>query len=122
MMQQYIEMLSMNAMTMLSYLGSRFSTFGWITMVVFLTLLLVALKLEEPADMARKIMRSRSAKKKREDIQAIAGDDMVTTQLDLARAYIEMNDKNLAKQVLDRAMKQGNATQQQEAKQLLTEL
>lgn len=122
MMQQYVEMFAMNAMTMLSYLGSRFSTFGWVTMVVFLTLLLVMLKLEEPADIAKKIMRSRSAKKKREEIEAIAGDDMVTTQLDLARAYIEMNDKDLAKQVLSHAAKQGNVSQQQEAKQLLAEL
>ena len=122
MMQQYVEMFAMNSITMLSYLSSRFSTFGWVTMVVFLTLLLVMMKLEEPADIAKRIVRARSAKKKRKDIEAIAGDDMVTTQLDLARAYIEMNNKELAKQVLSHAAKQGNVSQQQEAKQLLTEL
>lgn len=53
------------------------------------------------------------------DIRAIAGDDMMVTQLDLARAYIELGKKKLAKQILDHVIKHGNASQQQSARQLM---
>jgi FimV-like protein len=56
------------------------------------------------------------------DIQAIAGDDVIATQLDLAKAYIEMNQKQTAHTILKQALKQGNASQQQEAKQLLEKI
>lgn len=53
------------------------------------------------------------------DINAIAGDDVLATQLDLARAYIETGRKQLAKKILDHVVKQGNSSQQEEAKYLL---
>jgi len=53
------------------------------------------------------------------DIRAIAGDDMMITQLDLARAYIELGKKKLAKQILDHVIKHGNPSQQQSARQLM---
>jgi FimV-like protein len=53
------------------------------------------------------------------DIRAIAGDDMMVTQLDLARAYIELGKKKLAKQILDHVIKHGNPVQQQSARQLM---
>jgi len=56
------------------------------------------------------------------DIRAIAGDDMIATQLDLARAYMEIGKKQLARKILDHTIKQGNITQQQEAKKLLRRL
>lgn len=56
------------------------------------------------------------------EIHMIAGDDMVTTQLDLARAYIEMNRKHLAKSLLYHVSKQGKPQQQQEARQLIDSL
>ena len=43
------------------------------------------------------------------DIKAIAGDDIVATQLDLARAYMETGKKSLAKKMLEYVAKQGNA-------------
>ena len=54
-----------------------------------------------------------------QDIKAIAGDDEIVTQLDLARAYIEMDKKIMAQQLLQYVMQHGNPTQQQEARQLL---
>jgi FimV-like protein len=51
-------------------------------------------------------------------MNAIAGDDVITTQLDLARAYIETGRKQLAVQILDYVIEHGNPDQQQEAKQL----
>ena len=53
------------------------------------------------------------------DFLAIAGDDVITTQLDLARAYIETDKKTLAATILGYVIKQGNAEQQQEAQQLM---
>ena len=51
-------------------------------------------------------------------LSAIAGDDIITTQLDLARAYIETGRKQLASEILDYVMQQGNPGQQREAQQL----
>lgn len=54
------------------------------------------------------------------DIHAIAGEDALSTQLDLARAYIETGRKQLAKKILLYVAEQGNDLQQEEAKQLLS--
>ncbi|OGT53290.1 MAG: hypothetical protein A3E84_01595 [Gammaproteobacteria bacterium RIFCSPHIGHO2_12_FULL_42_13] len=53
------------------------------------------------------------------DINAIAGEDSIATQLDLARAYIEAGRKQLARKMLDHVVEQGTAMQQQEAEHLL---
>jgi FimV-like protein len=53
------------------------------------------------------------------DINAIAGDDVIATQLDLARAYIETGRKQLAKKILIYVLTQGTVNQQQEAQRLL---
>ncbi len=53
------------------------------------------------------------------DIEMVAGDDIITTQLDLARAYAEMGKKQLAKSILQSVVKQGKPEQQQEARQLI---
>jgi FimV-like protein len=55
------------------------------------------------------------------DLSAIAGEDMLGTQLDLARAYIETNNKTLARKLLTPIMTQGSAEQQREAQRLLTQ-
>jgi len=46
----------------------------------------------------------------------------VATKLDLARAYVEMGDKEGAKEILEEVLKEGNALQQTEANQLLASL
>lgn len=53
------------------------------------------------------------------DINAIAGDDVIATQLDLARAYIETGKAKLAKKILIYVIEKGSASQQQEARHLL---
>jgi FimV-like protein len=53
------------------------------------------------------------------DFSAIAGDDLIATQLDLARAYIETNNKPLAKKILNDVIHQGSRSQKQEARILL---
>src|SRR5688572_26017329 len=54
-----------------------------------------------------------------QDLTAIAGDDLVSTQLDLARAYIETNQKQQALMILEMIIMQGSVTQQEEAKELM---
>ena len=45
-------------------------------------------------------------------------EDQIATQLDLARAYIEIGDKESAKDILDQVMAKGNADQRQQAEEL----
>ncbi len=56
------------------------------------------------------------------DLNAIAGDDVVSTQLDLAKAYIEMNQKKIAKEMLNTIMKIGSSHQKDEARLLIQSL
>jgi FimV-like protein len=53
------------------------------------------------------------------DFASFSGDDLIATQLDLAKAYIEMNEAKLAKQILSKVIKSGSAHQQSEARQLI---
>lgn len=53
------------------------------------------------------------------DISAIAGEDVLATQLDLARAYIETGRKQLAKKILEYVVQQGSDAQRSEARILL---
>lgn len=55
-----------------------------------------------------------------QDLRAIAGDDVIVTQLDLARAYIELGKKKLAKQILEHVLNHGNSSQQQDAERLIS--
>lgn len=57
-----------------------------------------------------------------QDMSAIAGDDVCVTQLDLARAYIELGKTASAKQILENVMLEGDHNQQQTAKELLLTL
>ncbi len=54
------------------------------------------------------------------DVTSIAGEDIYSTQLDLAKAYIETGKVSLATKILTSVKAQGNAIQQQEAQQLLS--
>jgi len=54
-----------------------------------------------------------------DDFDAISGEDVLATQLDLARAYLETDKKALAKTILDAVMKEGNSAQREEAQLLI---
>lgn len=51
----------------------------------------------------------------------LAGDE-AATKLDLARAYLEMGDSEMARGLLDEVLEQGNAQQKQDAKSLIDRL
>lgn len=70
---------------------------------------------------AAKEVSAKSADFHHDHIAAIAGEDVIATQLDLARAYIETGKKQSAKNMLDHVIAAGNMAQQNEA-QLLKQL
>lgn len=57
-----------------------------------------------------------------EEMDFLSDADEASTKLDLARAYIDMGDRDGAKDILDEVMIEGNDNQKQEAKDLLTRL
>lgn len=52
----------------------------------------------------------------------IAGDDVVASKLDLARAYLDMGDQSSAKDLLQAIVQEGNDKQKKEASDLLTHM
>ncbi|CBL45206.1 Hypothetical protein HDN1F_16230 [gamma proteobacterium HdN1] len=57
-----------------------------------------------------------------EDLDFIAGGDEAATKLDLARAYLDMGDRDGARDILDEVAQTGNADQKKEAQALLAHL
>ncbi len=55
-------------------------------------------------------------------MNSIAGENPISTKLDLARAYIEMDKKHLAKSILLSVQKQGTDQQKKQAKKLFETL
>lgn len=56
------------------------------------------------------------------DDSLFADVDEVGTKLDLAKAYIDMGDSDGAKSILDEVVEEGDATQKQEAKELMRQI
>ena len=52
----------------------------------------------------------------------VFGDDAVATKLDLARAYMDMGDPDGARSMLEEVIGEGNSSQQDEARKLLSSL
>lgn len=57
-----------------------------------------------------------------DDFDFLSGTDETATKLDLARAYIDMGDTEGARDILDEVIAEGNADQQQEARELVAKL
>ncbi|TWC42898.1 pilus assembly protein FimV [Pseudomonas sp. SJZ079] len=57
-----------------------------------------------------------------DDFDFLSGTDETATKLDLARAYIDMGDTEGARDILDEVIAEGNEDQQQEARELVTNL
>lgn len=72
----------------------------------------ISLDLEEPAAAAGMAVTAMDE----------GGGAEVATKLDLARAYVEMGDKEGAKEILEEVLKEGNSQQQADANQLLASL
>ncbi len=57
-----------------------------------------------------------------DDMDFLSDGDEVATKLDLARAYIDMGDRDGASDILDEVLEQGSENQQEEARELLDQL
>jgi FimV-like protein len=77
---------------------------------------------QEAAAIQASAMHAKNFTISSKDIETIAGDDVLTTQLDLARAYIETERKALAKNILNNVILQGSLEQQAEARGLMEKL
>jgi FimV-like protein len=86
-------------------------------LLAIVTLLIIFILL--PRTKRKKISNDRFHLK---DINIIAGEDVLATQLDLAKAYLEMDQKKLAKKALKRVAKKGTLSQQKEARNLMKAL
>lgn len=93
-----------------------------------LSLRLDDVPLEEPAAPTANVINLTSAivarreTEESEDLDFITDGDEASTKLDLARAYIDMGDREGAKDILDEVLLEGNTDQQREAKELLARL
>lgn len=57
-----------------------------------------------------------------DDFSFLSGTDETATKLDLARAYIDMGDAEGARDILDEVIAEGNPAQQDEARELISQL
>lgn len=57
-----------------------------------------------------------------DEFDFLSGSDEASTKLDLARAYIEMDDKEGARDILEEVAVEGNSEQQQQAKELMAQI
>ena len=57
-----------------------------------------------------------------DDFGFLSGTDETATKLDLARAYIDMGDAEGARDILDEVAVEGDATQQEQARELMSQL
>jgi pilus assembly protein FimV len=56
------------------------------------------------------------------DLEFLESSDQITTKLDLAKAYVDMNDVESAREILQEVLNEGSEEQKQEAQSLLSQL
>ena len=90
--------------------------------VVILVLLLVWLLWTFRAKKNTQPLHHGSPEKKSTNYNYLAGDDVVASKLDLARSYIDMGDKDNARDILLSVLQGGDKKQKAEAKELLSKI
>lgn len=108
---------------LLIFMHAHYSPLYFATAVMALMILLRLMRKEK----ARQTVQVKETPRPREHLtpeetHVIAGDHPIATQLDLARAYIEMDKKHLAKSILLHVQRQGSDHQKAEAKKLMNSL
>lgn len=107
MLEHYQYFIFTHLKAVLFFLNEQLTPQGCLILSGLLLLILFILKLEKSPTPTSS-----------QDIHAIAGDDVMATQLDLARAFLEMDKKALAMPILAEVKRHGNPLQKQEAQQL----
>lgn len=95
---------------------------GVISLILILAFFLFSERNRKPSSKNTETSKEPKPVISSQDIRSIAGDDVMATQLDLARAYIEMGKNTLAKKILEHVLIHGSPTQQQEASELTNTL
>lgn len=122
---QFFSNYLQNLKELFNYIAS--SALPWNAILIFIvlytTLLLIRFRKKHLQKTKKPISTGPSTRVlSSQDIRAISGGDVMATQLDLARAYIEMDKTSLAKKILLHVAEHGNPAQQQEARQLVNVL
>lgn len=89
------------------------------TIVAVALLIFMRLNRKKPKPLSSKSFTPAKSVITSQDIKAIAGDDVMATQLDLARAYVEMGKKQLAKKILQHVVTNGDISQKEQAQRLI---
>lgn len=115
---------SNNIATIEAYFRAHASPIYLLISVLALMLLLRALRIQRQQRVVAKAYQPTPSAEfvTNNEVNIIAGDNPVATKLDLARAYIEMDKKHLAKSILYNVQKQGTEQQKKEAQKLLDTL
>jgi FimV-like protein len=95
---------------------------GAAIVVILIALLFLLLSSGEKKTIEKGSVRESLAKPTDKAMQQVAGEDVLASKLDLARAMIDMDDLASAKQILEDVAVHGNEQQQAEAKALLDNL
>lgn len=78
---------------------------------------------EESYEMRREISEPEySPRSSKEDFSQLAGEDVIATKLDLAMAYINMEDYESSREILNEILEGGTPKQKEEAKRLLQQI
>jgi|SRR6185312_16166826 len=118
MFESYLPLILTAVQTFLLSVNQYLTNKGCLALAGIFVLLLILLKLKKPQK-NKAVRLIKNSEEMQQTVNAIAGDDVFTTQLDLARAYIEMDQKTLAQEILAQVIQQGNTIQQHEAKLLM---
>jgi pilus assembly protein FimV len=119
----YIHYFLAATQSVLLYLNESLTPIGCLALAGFLVLVLFVIKFKNPKQTQPiKVKKTAPRIMTNQHIDSIAGDDVMTTQLDLARAYIEMDEIKLAKEILSNVIQDGNPLQQRQAQHLITGL
>ncbi|MEO8963898.1 MAG: FimV/HubP family polar landmark protein [Gammaproteobacteria bacterium] len=114
MLEIYQQFILVHLQSALLFVNKQLSPRGCLIVSGILLLVLFILKFRKTPPAETKMLAGATS----EDIDAIAGDDVISTQLDLARALIEMDKKDLAMPILKEVMLRGDVLQKREAEQL----
>jgi FimV-like protein len=110
--QQFYNLITQPLQPFADYISAHpMAQWGLIGMIIALMLLLLYIARDRPHQSVAFAAHT--------DINTIAGGDTASTQLDLARAYIEMGQTKMAKNILNAVVKTGNSQQKKAALRLM---
>lgn len=105
-----------------SWLNTTLTSAGCLLTAAFLLCVIALMKSIRQYRMAAEASRIRIEASPLPDMSAAAGEDVITAQLDLARAYIEMGSTGQAKDILLKIGTKGTDDQQRQVSRLMADI